>query len=90
MTTKDLLLTVEKSKLYQDLIESIQKKDRPQFMKEVSEMAIVIDSLCVDFDELMQSNDGPDKFLKAMGSAINRRAFHDNNGVTEFPWPEKS
>ena len=87
---KDLLLEVEKNKFYQELLSSIPEKDRKQFMKDVSEMASVINSLCSDFDMLMQDENGPDKFLNALGSAINRRAFQDNNGVTEIPWPEKS
>tara|TARA_Y100000592_G_C5299578_1_gene234828 strand:+ start:62 stop:328 length:267 start_codon:yes stop_codon:yes gene_type:complete len=87
---KDLLLEVEKNPFYQELLASVPKENREQFIKEVAEMAKAIDGLCSDFDVLMNSEGGPDKFLSALGSAINRRSFYGNNGVTEIPWPEKS
>jgi hypothetical protein len=87
---EDLLLTVEKNKFYQELVTSIPEADRAKFIEEVAQMAKIMTGICDSFDDIMQSEEGPDKFMEAMGSAINRRAFYDNNGVTEIPWPEKN
>ena len=87
---KDLRLTLEKNKFYQDLVKSLPEEDRAQFIDDISQMATMLNEMCNNFDDLMQTESGPDKFMEALGSAINRRAFHDNNGVTEIPWPEKN
>tara|TARA_R110001583_G_scaffold149166_1_gene301082 strand:- start:7342 stop:7608 length:267 start_codon:yes stop_codon:yes gene_type:complete len=87
---QDLLLTLEKNKFYQELVASLAEEDKAQFMTDVSQMAKMLNELCNDFDDLMNKEEGTNKFMEALGSAINRRAFHDNNGVTEVPWPEKN
>lgn len=87
---EDLLLTIEKNKFYQDLIKSIPEDNRAEFVNEVTKLASLMTNVCHSLDELLQTEEGPDKFLEAVGSAINRRAFKDNNGVTEIPWPEKN
>ena len=87
---KDLLLTIEKNKFYQELLASVPDESKEQFVAEVSQMAQTMNALCESFDNFMETEEGPDKFLEIVGGAINRRAFRDNNGVTEIPWPEKS
>lgn len=87
---EDLLLTIEKNKFYQELLASVPDESKEKFVAEVTQMAHVMNTLCKSFDDFMKTEEGPDKFLEVMGSAINRRAFQDNNGVTEIPWPEKS
>ena len=58
------------------------------------EIAAVLDSeLARQRDQLemiASENFTSQAVMEAMGSAINRRAFYDNNGVTEIPWPEKN
>ncbi len=87
---EDILLTVEKNKFYQELLNSVPEEHRAQFLDEVTQMAQAMNAICKSFDDFMQTEDGPDKFLEVVGSAINRRAFQGNNGVTEIPWPEKN
>ena len=87
---EDLLLILEKDKLYQDLLKTLSKEEQKEFVLEVEKMAANMNKICDSFDNLMQQDDGPDKFMKVVGNAINRRSFYGNNGVTEIPWPEKN
>ena len=87
---EDLFLSLEKDPRYQAIIETVPESDRKEIVNNIEQLAKTINKFCIDFDELLQTEEGQDKFMNTVGGAINRRAFYGNNGVTEIPWPEKN
>ena len=88
--SEDLLLEIEKDPYYKELIELVPEEDRKELITNIEQMSQALNLLCSEFDELLSTGKGQHDFLNTVGSAINRRAFHDNEGVTEIPWPEKN
>jgi len=84
-----LLSDVERDPLYQWALDRLDHEDQKLVAEETEKIVAGFNDALIEFEKLLKSPGGHDRFLEAVKKSLDRGDFQDNDGVSPLLWPEK-